>query len=124
MLKHRDETDDEDIELLEELELNTRDEIITARDRDKLQVRVPATLQPANASLRGQEWSGTTREVHKTGMTAVLSCPIAVGDVYLASVEQADLGIDACLAVCVACQQNSRDSYQVELTFYHPVQTD
>ncbi|MEM7203831.1 MAG: hypothetical protein AAF628_26445 [Planctomycetota bacterium] len=111
-----------DLELVEELELNTVEEIADARKHDTLQLKVPTTLDAGNASQRGDELRGTSQEVSSAGMTGTFGRPVLVGDIYWLSFDRAELDVAPTYALCRQCKLLDSGQFQAELTFFHKIE--
>ena len=111
-----------DLELVEELELNTREEIEEAREHDALQLRVPTTLTPGNASDRSvPELAGTSREVSPRRVIARFDAPVAVGDVYRVGFDREQLDVAPAHALCRRCSLDDDGRFEAVLTFFAPI---
>lgn len=122
MFGNGDEPTTRDLELLEELELNTRDSIENTRERDSLQLKIPTSLEPGNASDRGTlKIGGTSKEVSSTTLLARFDAPVGVGDIYRVEFDRSELDVPATFALCEQCSISGAE-FEATLTFFAPIE--
>ncbi len=112
------------MELLEELELNVPAQVTEVRQKDTLEVRASILIEAGNASDRQRlgVWKGSTRELSRLSMKAVLAQPIAVGDIYRVSADCGVLDLGPTYVLCNRCRLLQDDAYEASLTFFAPIE--
>ena len=112
-----------DLELVEELELNTREEIDGKRERDSLQLKIPTTLEAGSATDRAAPpIQGTSKEVSSSAMTGTFDQTVRVGDIYLLALERSELDVPPTYALCQRCSLVRTDCFEATLTFFEKIQ--
>ena len=113
---------DLELELLKDLERQSREEIKRLRAHERLDLRVPVVLQPASSSL-----IGTLRIVAETGDLSQGGCrvisprPVAVGDVYRLEFERGRIELPTVFARCLRCRLLREDAFEAGFAFFTPI---
>ena len=108
---------------IEDLAKNTKENVESSRrGNDRMKINSPASLIPGNVSGRdGRQYTGNCRDISNRGCRLVLTQPLIVGDIYLMSVENEELGLDPSFGRCVRCHMIREDAFEVGLNFLSPV---
>ncbi len=115
--------DGEAIELLNELERNTSDEIRMRRAHFRVQIKAPVTVRPASASeLTRFKLQGVTGDLSEGGCLTLFPLPVGVGDVYRLEFDRNVLNLPLTFARCVRCILLREDAYEAGFSFFAPVQ--
>ena len=114
---------EEPLKLLEELQLNHPDEVEQTRIVDRFKLNAPCWVRPGNLSQRDQfAHAGSTREVSRGGLLAVLPRPVAVGDIFHLSFDRQVLDLPPLLVQCTRCRMEEEDAFAVSLVFFRDVE--
>lgn len=108
---------------IEDLAKNAKENVKSSRrDNERMTLNSPAELIPGNVSGRdGRVYSGSCRDISNRGCRLILTQPLIVGDIYLMSVENQELGLDPSFGRCVRCHMIREDAFEVGLNFLSPV---
>ncbi len=108
---------------IEELAISTKQNVESSRrGNDRMELNSPVELVPGNVSGRdGKSHSGSCRDISNRGCRLVLTKPLIVGDIYLMSVSNEQLGLDPTFGRCVRCHMIREDAFEVGLNFLSPV---
>lgn len=105
--------------LINEMELNTTDEIRRRRSHFRYSIKTTVILQSANASqLMDFKVQGVTRDISSGGVGALFPVPVGVGDVYRLQFNRADLDMPLVFARCMSCTFVREGAYSVGFKFF------
>lgn len=114
--------DEDAIDMLQELERNTSDEIRRQRTHFRLDIKTRVVLQPGNASeLLKFKLQGTTGDLSEGGCRLLLPMPVSVGDIYRLSFDRQQLDLPVTFARCVRCQLLREDAFEAGFKFFSPI---
>lgn len=114
---------DDALQLVEELERNTSDEVRKQRSHARFQIKATVTVQPGNTSDRSRfQTQGSTVDVSEGGGKTVLADPCRVGDVYLLTFDRRELDVPITFARCVRCSLIRENAFEVGFRFFAPVE--
>jgi hypothetical protein len=115
----RDQTE-EPLRLLEEFELNQKPPGVEAgRVVEIFNAKTACQLRPGNLSERDRFTAeGTTREVTRTGVVAVFSRPVAVGDIYHLTFDRKALDLPKSFVQCTMCRLLYDGAFEATLAFF------
>ena len=113
---------DEALQMLRDLEQNTSDEIRRQRAHDRLVVKCKLIVAPGNSSQRQSFVAqGVTGDISGGGCNALLPVPLLVGDIYLLTLDRAQVDIPPVFARCQRCRFVREDAFEVGFAFLQPV---
>lgn len=110
------------LELVEDLERNTSDEVRRQRSHARVQIKACVTVQPGNSSDRGKyQAQGTTVDLSEGGGKVLLPEPCHVGDIYLLTFDRRELDLPITFARCVRCSLIRENAFEVGFRFFAPI---
>jgi c-di-GMP-binding flagellar brake protein YcgR len=113
---------DQVLQLLQELELNTPQEVRKQRAHARRQIALEVVVRPGSSSLRGQsEIRGTTADISEGGCQAVLPAPCGVGDVFFLEFDRQALDLPQVFARCLRCRLVREDAFETGFCFFTPI---
>lgn len=87
-----------------------------------MELNAPARLVPGNVSGRdGRTFDGSCRDISPRGCRLILTQPLIVGDIYLLSVENEQMGLDPSFGRCVRCHMIREDAFEIGMNFLSTV---
>ncbi|MFH2000444.1 MAG: PilZ domain-containing protein [Planctomycetota bacterium] len=108
--------------LINEMELNTTEEIRRRRSHFRYAIKTTVILQPANASqLMDFKVQGMTRDISSGGVGALFPVPVGVGDVYRLQFNRADFDLPLVFARCLSCAFVREGAYSVGFKFFSTI---
>lgn len=114
---------DEELELLQELESNTPDEIVRQRAWSRVQIKARIVVQSANTSeLRTFKVAGVTGDISAGGCQVLLPVPLNVGDAYRIEFDREALDLPTTFARCLRCRLIREDAFETGFSFFSPVE--
>ena len=120
-LNKNDQNDDQ-FEILQELERNTPDEIRKQRDHYRIPIKAAVTLRPGNASqLLEFKARGVTGDISEGGLGTLFPIPANVGDIYRLEFDRSQLDLPMTFVRCVRCSFVREDAYNCGFRFFAPV---
>ena len=115
--------DEDSLKLLEELALNHVDDVKEKRINGRFKLKTPCWVSPGNLSQRAEfSYEGSTRDLSVGGLLAVLSNPLAVGDIYHVTFDRQVLDVAPLTACCTKCRMVEEDVFEIALAFFAPVE--
>ena len=113
---------DQAFDLLQELAVNTPEELRRRRAHFRLAVKAGVMLQPGNASdLLKFKVKGVTGDISEGGCSAVFPIPARVGDIYRLQFDHEQLDLPLTFARCVRCRLVREDAYEAGFAFFTPI---
>ena len=110
------------LDLLQELERNTSDEVRKQRLHARITIKIGITLQPGNVSDRMKlKMQGVTSDVSQGGCMALFPLPCTVGDVYQLTFDKSVLDAPVTFARCVRCRLIREDAFEAGFSFFRPI---
>lgn len=114
--------DHEDLELLQDLERQSVEEIRKLRAHERIDLRIQLQIRPGNASQwREEPLLATTNDVSAGGCGAISPAPLLVGDIYRLEFERGKIDVPVVYARCVRCRQLRDDAFEVAMAFFNPI---
>lgn len=113
---------DQTLELLQELERNTPEELRKQRMHVRRQIAAAVVIRPADSSRRtAWEMSASTVDLSEGGCQIVSPDPCGVGDVYFLEFNEPGLELPQVFARCLRCRLIREDSFEVGFCFFTPI---
>jgi len=110
------------LDLMQELERNTSDEVRKQRHHARVMIKVGVTLQPGNVSERMKlKMKGVTSDVSEGGCQALFPLPCSVGDIYQLTFDQGSFDTTTTFGRCVRCRLIREDAYEAGFSFFRPI---
>ena len=120
MLTNR--SNEEALELIEELELSEPSRIARVQVRDSIEMRVAVKVDVGNASGRASEpLSAETREVSRQRIRIIASAAFAVGDIYRIRFDGEDLAVGDTYSLCMSCRLLGDKEFEAQFDFFAPI---
>lgn len=107
-------------ELLDDIELSCRTDLVAARGQTALPRRIRVTVRPGNAGeRRGQAVETESTEFTTQFVTCVGPAPTPVGNVFQLVFDRTALDTAPVLAVCDRCTMFGDDAFEARFRFVH-----
>ena len=111
-----------DLEMLSDLQRQSRDQITKLRKHARWEVSVPVKLEPGNRSAGEQcRIEGVSVDFSSGGCMAHFPVPVPVGDVFRMEVEDAELDLPMVFMRCLRCALVREDVYEAGFSFFNPI---
>lgn len=108
--------------LIEELEKQSLQEMRRLRAHERVDLHVRVTLEPGNASDRGEfRVEGKTEDVSAGGFLGIFPDPPRVGDVYRVRFDPRDLDLPVAFAQCRRCRLVRDGAFEAGFSFFSPI---
>jgi len=111
-----------DVELLKELERRSLDQVRKLRRHDRVEVRVPVRLHPANPSdHEGRVILGVTHDLSRGGCRATLRAAPRAGDIYRLNIEIERGTSPLIFARCLRTKLVREDAFDAAFSVFSPL---
>jgi hypothetical protein len=116
------QSDQQEAELLDDLELRCRTEVATARGLASCRRRAAVMVRAANVAERDTiVTAGHTTEVRRQGAVCIAHRPLMVGSFFHLTFDRNDLDVAPALAICDRCAMLGETSFELGFTFVHGI---
>ena len=113
-----------DAELLQDLEKQSLDQIRKLRKHQRFEIQVPVILKAGNASSTQEQIIGTSVDFSTGGCMVHFSTPVAVGDVFRLTVEDARVDVPVVYARCMRTRLVREDLFEAGFSFFNSITLD
>lgn len=111
-------TDELDLDLLEDLEHQTLDNVARLRTHERISLRIKILLSPGNLSeLVAAPLEGFTKDLSQGGCAAVFPVAPRVGDLYRVQLVDEQRSLPQVIARCRRCAMIRDDAFQCGFEF-------
>ena len=115
------ETEADLLAAVSHLEQNTKATLDSRRGNRRVEISCKVFLQRGNVSDRHLgELTGVCRDVSAQGCRLIMEQPIAVGDIYLVTFQDEELGCDPVFGRCIRCHLLREDTFECGVNFLSP----
>ena len=118
----RQQTDEIDLELLNDLERQSVDEIRKLRAHERVDTRVRLVIQHGDSSRLGDlRIQAYTSDFSAGGCCVISTAPVGVGDIFRLSFDSSQVDVPLVFARCVRCRLLREDAFETGFAFFSPV---
>ncbi len=113
---------DLDPEVVENLERQQIQDVLTGRTHERLETALKVCVRPGNTSENLRfELHGVTADLSRGGCRLILPAPAAVGDVFRIEFESSTPLLPLVFARCLRCRLMREDAFEVGFSFFAPI---
>ncbi len=111
-----------DLEMLSDLQRQSREQITKLRKHARWEIQVPVTIKPGNASASPAcHISGTSVDFSAGGWMGHFSTPVPVGDVFSMQLQSEVLDLPMVFMRCLRCKLVREDVFEAGFSFFNPI---
>lgn len=111
-----------DLEMLSDLQRQSRDQITKLRQHARWEINVPIKLTPGNSSASAAcHIEGTSVDFSSGGCMGNFPVPVPVGDVFRMEVADKTIDLPIVFMRCLRCKLVREDVFEAGFSFFNPI---